>query len=287
LVSAHERGREIPGHAASDLPDYDQGSNLEETILDQEPSGIFAFPKGARAGTLLHDIFEEIDFPEKDPSPLGKVVADKLRDYGFETHWQETVCEMIGKVLAAPLQPGENGLTLSNIGMKDRLSELEFYFPLRLISPKKLRRVFAEHAGPEMTGDFPSQIENLNFLPAQGFMKGFIDLIFQFEGRFYLADWKSNFLGSRVEDYGKKSLLREMKENFYFLQYHIYALALHQYLKNRLRDYDYDKHFGGVFYMFLRGVDPGRGPEFGIYRDRPGKALIEALSRELIGQPLF
>jgi exodeoxyribonuclease V beta subunit len=194
---------------------------------------------------------------------------------------------MIGKVLAVPLQPGKNGLTLSSIGMKDRLSELEFYFPLKPITPKKLKTIFAEHGGPEITGDFPSQIENLNFLPAQGFMKGFIDLIFQFQGRYYLVDWKSNFLGSRVEDYGKKTLLREMKENFYILQYHIYSLALHQYLKNRIRDYDYEKHFGGVFYVFLRGVDPERGAEFGIYRDQPGKELISALGRELIAQPLF
>ncbi len=95
-------------------------------------------------------------------------------------------------------------------------------------------------------------------------------------------DWKSNFLGSRVEDYGKKALLREMKENFYILQYHIYTLALHQYLKNRIPDYDYENHFGGVFYVFLRGVDPEKGPEFGIYRDEPGKDLIEALERNLI-----
>ena len=200
---------------------------------------------------------------------IEEVVAGKLREYGFEMHWQETVCEMIGKVLAAPLQPGENGLTLSRIGKIDRLSELEFYFPLEPITPKKLKKVFAEHGGPEIAGDFPEQIENLNFAPAQGFMKGFIDLLFQFQGKFYLADWKSNFLGNRVEDYGKKTLLREMKENFYILQYHIYTLALHQYLRNRLGDYDYEKNFGGVFYVFLRGVDPERGQGF---RDLPGPA---------------
>ncbi len=284
LISAHGRGRETTGNAAMDLPDYDQGISVEETIPEQEPTGIFAFPKGARAGTLLHDIFEKIDFSGKDISSIEEAVAGKLTEYGFERHWHETVCQMIGKVLAVPLQSGENGLTLSRIGKKDRLSELEFYFPLEPITPKKMKKVFADHGGPEITRDFPEEIENLNFLPAQGFMKGFIDLVFQFQERFYLVDWKSNFLGNRVEDYGKKTLLREMKENFYILQYHIYTLALHQYLKNRIGDYDYEKHFGGVFYVFLRGVDPERGGEFGIYRDRPGKELIAALSRELIGK---
>jgi exodeoxyribonuclease V beta subunit len=60
-------------------------------------------------------------------------------------------------------------------------------------------------------------------------------------------------------------------------------LALNQYLRVRVKGYDYDRHFGGVFYVFLRGVDPGRGSGFGIYRDKPRRDLIEALSEELIG----
>jgi exodeoxyribonuclease V beta subunit len=286
LLSGRQKEAERSIPAAIDLPDYDQEINAEETIPVQEPKGIFAFPKGARPGTLLHDIFEHIDFAEKDLSSIKTIVTGKLKEYGFESHWQETVCEMVQKVLAAPLQMEKNGLTLSCIEMKDRLTELEFYFPLQPITPKKLKKVFAEHAGPEIADRFPQQIENLNFVPAQGFMKGFMDLVFQWQGRFFLADWKSNYLGSRVEDYGHRALLKEMGENFYFLQYHLYTLALHQYLKKRLPDYAYEKHFGGVFYIFLRGVSPESGPEFGIYRDLPRKELIEALNRELIAQPL-
>ncbi len=287
LLSGRQKEAERSIPAAIDLPDYDQEINAEETIPVQEPKGIFAFPKGARPGTLLHDIFEHIDFAEKDLSSIKTIVTGKLKEYGFESHWQETVCEMVQKVLAAPLQMEKNGLTLSCIEMKDRLTELEFYFPLQPITPKKLKKVFAEHAGPEIADRFPQQIENLNFVPAQGFMKGFMDLVFQWQGRFFLADWKSNYLGSRVEDYGHRALLKEMEENFYFLQYHLYTLALHQYLKKRLPDYAYEKHFGGVFYIFLRGVSPESGPEFGIYRDLPRKELIDALSSELITQPLF
>jgi exodeoxyribonuclease V beta subunit len=113
-------------------------------------------------------------------------------------------------------------------------------------------------------------------------MKGFIDLVFQFGGRFYLVDWKSNFLGARIEDYAFPALRAAMVENFYTLQYHLYALALHQYLKTRLPDYAYERYFGGVFYIFLRGVDPQSGPGFGIYRDLPGKRLIEGLASNLI-----
>jgi exodeoxyribonuclease V beta subunit len=114
-------------------------------------------------------------------------------------------------------------------------------------------------------------------------MKGFMDMVFRFEDRFYLVDWKSNFLGSKTEDYGAENLARAMEKNFYTLQYTFYALALNRYLKLRVQGYDYDSHFGGVFYVFLRGVEPAKGPEFGIYRAKPSREVIEGLSEELMG----
>lgn len=284
LVSAWKKETQVPDRGAMEVPDYDQEITTAEPlpILTEEPSGIFAFPKGARAGTLLHEIFESLDFAGADSSAAGKLVAGKLREHGFELHWQETLCQMIRKVLAASLLPERRDFTLSRLTMKDRLSELEFYFPLERITPKTLQEIFSEWGEKQIPDHFPGQIENLAFLPARGYMKGFIDLVFQHDGRFYLVDWKSNFLGTRIEDYGLPALRAAMEENFYTLQYHLYALALHQYLKTRLADYAYEKYFGGVFYIFLRGVDPESGPEFGIYRDLPGKKLVEGLAKNLV-----
>jgi exodeoxyribonuclease V beta subunit len=123
----------------------------------------------------------------------------------------------------------------------------------------------------------------LNFSPVRGFMKGFMDMVFRFEDCYYLVDWKSNFLGSRVEDYDHENLATAMKDNFYHLQYMCYILALNQYLKLRSPRYDYDRHFGGVFYVFLRGVDPAKGPHFGIYKAKPAAEVIEGLTEELVG----
>ena len=284
LVSARKKEAEAPDHVSMEVPDHDQEAAVAEPlpVVIGEPSGIFAFPKGARAGTLLHEIFESLDFAGTDSSATANLVAGKLRDHGFELYWQETLCQMIRKVLAAPLLPRRRDFTLSSLNMKDRLSELEFYFPLKRITPETLREIFIESGEKQVPEQFPGQIENLAFRPARGYMKGFIDLVFQHGGRFYLADWKSNFLGPRVEDYDSPALQAEMDENFYALQYHLYALALHQYLRMRLPDYAYEKHFGGVFYIFLRGVDPERGPEFGIYRALPGKKLIDGLAKNLI-----
>ena len=95
-------------------------------------------------------------------------------------------------------------------------------------------------------------------------------------------DWKSNFLGASIEDYRVEALAEVMREELYLLQYHLYVVALHRYLKTRLSDYDYKTHFGGVFYIFLRGVNPETGSHTGIYRDRPANNAIEFLCKNLI-----
>jgi exodeoxyribonuclease V beta subunit len=103
-------------------------------------------------------------------------------------------------------------------------------------------------------------------------------MVFTYEGKWYLVDYKSNHLGDTYADYGGEALSREMTEHHYFLQYHIYVVALHRYLSLRLPDYDYDTHFGAVYYLFIRGMSPDTGPDFGVFKDRPEKGLIESLS---------
>ena len=171
---------------------------------------------------------------------------------------------------------------LSRIRREDRLNELEFHFPLKTLSPGVLRAVFEGHGGPDLPREFPEAMDRLDFSPVKGFMKGFMDLVFAYGGRYFLVDWKSNFLGAGVEDYGPEALEEAMKQGFYVLQYHIYTLALNEYLALRMADYDYETHFGGVFYIFLRGVDPKRGPRYGIYRARPPEGLIRDLRDRLI-----
>ncbi len=282
LISGQTRWTELPDHdPASSLESHDQRA-LEELEAPESPTGIFAFPKGARAGTFLHDLFEHLDFTSPKALFMEKLVAEKLQDYAYAGRWHETLCNMIRKVLFVPLDPGRKDFTLSRIGNKDRLNELEFYFPLQSISPDSLKGLFQKHQGHVPFAHFPEQMERLRFSPVRGLMKGFIDMVFQFENRFYLVDWKSNFLGPRLEDYDQQRLTAAMEEGFYVLQYHLYAVALHQYLRLRSPGYAYEKDFGGVLYIFLRGVDPDRGPDFGVYRDRPSGALINELSASLI-----
>ena len=115
-------------------------------------------------------------------------------------------------------------------------------------------------------------------------MKGFIDLVFEAEGRFYLVDYKSNWLGPELAAYQPDRLAEAMAREAYVLQYLIYTVALHRYLRLRVLDYDYERHFGGVFYLFLRGMDPARGRDCGVFHDQPTPALVTALDK-LMGRP--
>ena len=131
---------------------------------------------------------------------------------------------------------------------------------------------------------FLQAVERLDFGEVRGFMKGYIDLVFESGGRFYLLDYKSNWLGDQLTAYGRPQMAQVMLREHYYLQYLFYTLALHRYLRNRMPGYRYDSHFGAVLYLFLRGVDPVAGGESGIYRERPDAGLIEALD-DFIGHP--
>jgi exodeoxyribonuclease V beta subunit len=112
-------------------------------------------------------------------------------------------------------------------------------------------------------------------------VNGIIDLVFRHGDRFFIADYKSNFLGGRFRDYAPERLRSAVYERRYDLQYLLYTLALHRYLGQRVPDYDYARHFGGVYYLFLRGMRPETGSACGVYFHRPGLALVDALDRQV------
>lgn len=275
--------------APEELPDRDSarvdmaphaGHFIQKELSARED--IFSFPRGPRAGIFFHDIFEHLDFASKDPEHQKKVIKDKLKEYSFAQSWLETVYHMIKNVLSVSIKSKGEEVILSSVKCDKRVNEMEFYFPLNHITPLKLKKVFSDHAGIDISSDFSRQIEKLYFSPSEGFMKGYIDTIFQHNGRFYIVDWKSNFLGTSIKDYAWDLLKETIKSHYYNLQYYIYTLALHQYLRWRMPTYRYENDFGGVFYVFIRGVDSNLGPEFGIFNDVPESRFIEKLGKLLI-----
>jgi ATP-dependent exoDNAse (exonuclease V) beta subunit (contains helicase and exonuclease domains) len=146
-----------------ELPDYDQEIQSER-ISEKEPAGIFAFPRGAKSGSFMHDLLEHLEFTEKDEAVIKTLVAEKLILHGFDICWQETIFDMIKKVLSVPLHPDQKDLTLSSIPESNKVSELEFYFPLQTLSSEKLKNIFLKYGNENLPGDFPEQIGNLHLL---------------------------------------------------------------------------------------------------------------------------
>jgi exodeoxyribonuclease V beta subunit len=263
----------LTGGRHSEAPDYDApGETFAEAASDDS---IFAFPRGATAGRCLHAILEEWDFENRDREALNRLIKRRLKAHAIAETWTPTVAGMVEATLNAPLD-GDR-LRLADIGKCRRLAELEFTYPLRSLELSELKRMLADPA-LGLAKDFREASHALGSETLKGYMKGFIDLSFEADGRFYLADYKSNWLGNRPQDYAPPRLIQAMAREHYYLQYLIYCLALHRYLGLRLPDYDYERHFGDVFYLFLRGIGHGR-KDAGIFRDRPSHELIVSLDR--------
>ena len=321
---AADRDVLVPGDRDALMPDTHDAllrSGMPAGTQERpEPSrDIFFFPKGARAGTLLHEVFERIDFTA-DNAAVRAVVEETLGGHGFDLTWTDVVTGMVRRVLDVDLGgvPGTDrgmnprgtqrqgrgadpvggigALCLSGIAYSERLSELEFMFPLKPLTPGILEQALAgckpslrvpsplagEGQGEGAGALLSYRSSRLTFDQVKGFLRGFMDLVFRHEGKYYLVDWKSNHMGDRVEDYVQDVLLQSMIRDNYILQYHLYTVALNQYLKLRLERYSYDEHFGGVFYVYLRGVDPSMGPEYGIFRARPDEETVERLCDVLL-----
>jgi exodeoxyribonuclease V beta subunit len=262
-------------HAAHDMAKDDEESapRSEVSFLDAPPSSFMAFPSGTITGEFVHSVFETIDFCA-NPVDWKSVISEKLDLFDLNGDGRiESVAEMLESVLKNPLKNSD--FSLGDISAEDRLAELEFYHPVKGLDAYSLRRIFSMNEKLSLSG-FPGKVGRLEFAPTKGFMHGFIDLVFRKDGKYYLLDWKTNTLGASWEDYSEENLQASMEDSFYIVQYHIYVAALHKYLSTKIRDYDYEKDFGGVFYLYVRGVNPAL-PGNGVYFDLPDKKLIEEL----------
>ncbi|MFM5354809.1 exodeoxyribonuclease V subunit beta [Aeromonas dhakensis] len=240
----------------------------EEPVQAPQPS-IFTFPKGARPGTLLHSLFETIDFESAAGEPLAQHIATLLAQDGFDESWAPVLQQQVEAVLDTPLETGfGEPVRLRDLAPERKQVELEFFLPMGRVTAPALTALCQQH-DPLSRGNKP-----LSFATVQGMLKGFIDLVFEWQGRWYLLDYKSNHLGMSPADYSRPALEQAMVEHRYDLQYQLYSLALHRLLALRLPGYDFDQHFGGVFYLFLRGM-----PQGGIFHTRPSRELVLGLDR--------
>jgi exodeoxyribonuclease V beta subunit len=268
---------------AADMADRDDTGEAESPLPAEVPAGknVFSFPKGAGPGTCLHQIMETIDFSRLDRPETVAVITEILEKYRYDPTWVPVVVSMVKAVVDTPLDSDDRDFKLAAVQPADRLNEMEFYFPVDRMRPAALSDVFRKAGAGRYPESFFARMNRLDQHALRGVMKGYIDLVFRFGGRYYIIDWKSNHLGNSLDAYRADRLAAVMAVEAYILQYHIYTIALHRYLTARLPGYSYADHFGGVFYVFMRGVDPVARTASGIYYDKPDEALIKGLMQKM------
>ncbi|PWN07451.1 exodeoxyribonuclease V subunit beta [Rhodohalobacter mucosus] len=261
-------------HSDTSEPDYDQVTGRYADLLGTPVTAlqeltIFGFPKGPVAGTAIHKIFEHSDFrfDTAMKADHSELIHQVLGSYGIGDEWIPVVQTMIRDVTGAAL--GE--LDLSKIEPEDELREMEFHFPISKPKAENLYRIIRNK-------DYkPIGSSNLNH-----FLTGFIDLIVRQNGKYYVLDYKSNYLGDMPEDYSSGALEAEMQAAGYDLQYHLYMVALKKYLQRRIPGFSYNEHVGGACYLFVRGMQ--KQSSHSVYFDRPDEELIVKLEENLEGR---
>ena len=242
----------------------DEPEDVAAPAAPEDFADIRTFPRGPDAGTCLHTLLERLD-GQRPATAQPDLIAETLARAGIDARWQPATAAWLDAVRAVPL-PGS--CALADVGEHDRINELAFLFPLEQVSRHRLSSLLTT-AGLR---PLPTAEGRL-----QGLMKGFVDLVFRCDGRFYLVDYKSNHLGPDLTHYGPEGLAACMDDHHYHLQYLIYTLAVHRYLQARLPGYSYAAHFGGAYYLFLRAMHPDHPAGTGVYHARPDEGLIMAL----------
>jgi len=267
--------------------DYDQAPEaaIEQLKSDDEVKEripLADLQRGGQMGSLLHAIFEDLDFTFKDHKELENIAAEKIKAFGFNPQeLNEIICKAVEDTLNTCYDHEYPSFNLRNLPTENTLRELHFWYPTDY-DGRSIAEIFEKNPSPSIPPDYHQKLAALDMSKLHGFLQGYVDLIYEHEGKWYLLDYKSNHLGDHFSDYAQPGMQQVMAKSHYYLQYYLYTLALHRYLKYRLDDYDYDKHMGGAFYLFLRGMSPDKGPEYGAFRDKPSRKIIEALD-EILG----
>jgi len=267
------RAADVPAAAAA-VPDDAASWRAQE----DDPLG---FPRGPAAGEAIHLAFENIDFT--DASGWPKAIDQALHllramgepeAAGDAALRARMLARLLEGTLTTPLPLGTaQPLRLAELPRSRRLVELEFHLPSHRFDAPSLNALLESHGYPT---------PRLSFATLRGFLKGFVDLVFEHEGRFFILDWKSNHLGDSPARYGQEAMAAAMSDQGYHLQSLLYLVALHRYLRLRLPDYEPGRHLGGAVYLFVRGVRPdwrdASGKPTGVFFHRPSAATVQALS---------
>ncbi len=303
-----------------DAPALTDAWRWPDRPVEGDPVPLDTLRSGKEAGTWVHAVFEQLDFrpahdgtlrerawdaagaPTAGREALALIGALGVRNGFPDAAQHELLADVLPSILRAPLGGPVGDLALADLPLTERLDELQFDFTLAhraggaygTVDGDEIRRALHLRADPSpFWSRYLASLDEMRFGAMRGWFTGSIDLVFRDRvGRYYVLDYKTNrIVGQRPTDgaravsraghYRRDFLEVEMARHNYVLQYHFYLVALHRYLRTRIRDYDYDTHVGGAYYAFIRGMSdteaPGAGP-LGVFFDAPPARVIAALS---------
>lgn len=247
------------------LSEYDHEQRIESRRLDDSRSiPVSGLPAGPNFGNVIHDLLEVFPFSEigkvENQKKQAEIVSQKCKRYGVEADLDH-IQKLLELVVATPLASSQRGkvadFSLASLADSKCLKEMGFYFHLSRLATDRINSVLG----------YDPAVTKLSHKIMRGYLTGFVDLICEHAGKFYILDYKTNFLGEAIEDYSPENLVAAMQSHNYGLQYWIYTLVLHRHMKNIVPGYSYKKHFGGVMYLFVRGMSP----------DLPGNGVFSLL----------
>ncbi|MBU2926087.1 exodeoxyribonuclease V subunit beta [Colwellia sp. 1_MG-2023] len=284
-------------HGGISSPDRDSVEVVDSSVTNRKSEKAllrFQLVKGAHSGNLLHDILEHSNFKSSDVIENNMLESTKwpLLKYGELTTGftdVDLVC-WLDEIVKTPMTNKSDTLDtfcLADIPVQKTLRENEFYFPMNEANITDLEKLLTDHRNTNTTTVKQNNVRLPSYKSLKGMMHGFIDLVFEQNGKYYVCDYKSSHLGDDYNDYDYNALRDDIEKNYYDLQYLIYSLALHRYLQQNLPDYDVAEHFGGIYYLYLRGMtnDASHQGKGVYYRQITENELIQ-LDDLFLGKPL-
>ncbi|MFN8096894.1 MAG: UvrD-helicase domain-containing protein [Dermatophilaceae bacterium] len=276
----------------------------------QVASPMAHLPVGATFGSLVHAVLEEADPDAPDlRSELAARIDEQLLRWPVELS-RADLADALVAVCRTPLGPLAPGVSLADIGLRNRLCEMEFELPLAggdspRIDRSRHRELRLGDLAPLLDTHLPAddplrgfadalRLPELGGQPLRGYLTGSVDVVLRIGERHLVVDYKTNWLGPTdvpltAADYRPEALVAAMGHSSYPLQALLYAVVLHRFLRWRLPGYDPETHLGGVLYLYLRGMcGPDTplidGHPTGVFSWRPPSALVRAVSDLLDGR---
>jgi exodeoxyribonuclease V beta subunit len=262
--------------ASDETGQEEPAAGVDESAEDSRLLSLYPL-RGPRFGDAVHHVFELAQ-----PGPVWpgqrQLLHRQLAAQAVKAHnvTPDEALERVGRMIDRARQADlGSGLRLCDIAPAQRIVEFEFQFPVHQVPLARLRQLCAAHGQAEVV---PASLDSSTL---NGMLTGFADLIIEWNGRFHVLDYKTNWLGARLRDYRGSSLGAAMAEHHYPLQALLYTVALHRYLRQRMDGYTAERHLGESWYLFVRAL--GLAPGHGVWRHHWPVALIEALDDAFAG----